>query len=124
LPAQHLHLHGNAWHLPPEALWAIGYSVIFQTIIGYCAQAWALRYAESSLVALYATMQPVSATAISCMVLSFGWSPPGVLAWPGREMSGAVLIIIGLMVTVPRNSSAKTGSKASIEESLLAADTA
>merc|ERR1712228_1033297 len=68
---------GDAWVLPPDALWAVGYSVIVQTLIGYCAQAWALRFAGSSLVALYATMQPVAATAVSCSLLAAGVDPRG-----------------------------------------------
>jgi len=113
---------GDAWHLPAEAVGAIGYSVVFQTIIGYCAQemqfrhrghhrlelllAWALRYAESSLVALYAVMQPITAAVMSCVLLSMGINPHNALAWPGREMRGAVLVIIGLMVAVPGGLSA------------------
>merc|ERR1712039_428377 len=93
--------NGDAWHFPDEALWAVGYSVVVQTLMGYCAQAWALRFAESSLVTLYATMQPVAATIISCALLSMGINPHGALVWPGREMIGAVLIVVGLLVTVP-----------------------
>jgi len=90
--------HGSAWHLPPPALLAIGYSVVVQTIVGYLAQAWALRYAESSLASLYATAQSIMAAALCCLLLALDFNPGGALKWPGREMLGGVLIVAGLLV--------------------------
>lgn len=90
---------GSAWHLPPSALWAVAYSAVFQTIIAYCAQAWALRYAESSLASLYATAQPIMAAICTCAFLLVGFNPGGVLDWPGKEMLGALPIVAGLFVS-------------------------
>lgn len=98
---------GNPWRLPPDAVWAIVYSVVFQTIVGYCAQAWALRYADSSLVALYSATQPIFATLLSCALLVLGIDPRGSLSWPGIEMSGSVLIVLGLLVTISGSLSSK-----------------
>lgn len=89
---------GNPWHVPFEALWAIAYSVIFQTMVAYVAQAWALRYAPASLASFYATAQPIMAAFVTCSLLIIGCNPGGVLEWPGAEMSGAFLIIAGLVV--------------------------
>jgi drug/metabolite transporter (DMT)-like permease len=98
--------HGDPWHLPPQALWSVAYSIVFQTVVGYCAQAWALCYAESSLVALYATIQPITASVFTCALLACGFNPHGVLRWPGKEMIGALLIIIGLMIVECRRNDA------------------
>lgn len=89
---------GNPWHVPAAAYIAIGYSVVFQTIIAYCCQAWALRYSPASLASLYATAQPVVAAFVTCSFLFVGFNPGGVLFWPGHEMIGAVLIILGIMI--------------------------
>lgn len=89
---------GNAWHFQPEALWAVGYSVIIQTLVGYVAQAWALRVADASLASLYATAQPIMAAALVCLLLISSINPHDALRWPGKEMFGAVLIIAGLFV--------------------------
>merc|ERR1712151_601147 len=70
---------GDAWHVPLEALWAIAYSVIFQTIVAYVAQAWALRFAPASLASFYATTQPVMAALITCSLLLLGCNPGGAL---------------------------------------------
>eukprot|EP00928_Gymnodinium_smaydae_P028088 TRINITY_DN21519_c0_g1_i1.p1 TRINITY_DN21519_c0_g1~~TRINITY_DN21519_c0_g1_i1.p1 ORF type:complete len:398 (-),score=53.81 TRINITY_DN21519_c0_g1_i1:50-1108(-) len=91
--------NGNAWHVPPKALMGVLYSVLFQTLIGYLAQAWALRYAESTLAALYATAQPIVAAALTCLLLWSGMDTGGVLQWPvSGELLGAILIIAGLVV--------------------------
>merc|ERR1712183_437242 len=90
---------GDAWRLPPQALPCIGYSVVFQTILGYVSQAWALRRAESSVASLWATAQPVVTACVTCMLLTCGINPGSVLEWPGRELFGAALIVAGLCVT-------------------------
>lgn len=109
---------GNAWHLPPQALWAVGYSVVFQTLLGYVSQAWALRHAESSLASLYATMQPLMAAIVTCALLLCGINPNGVLHWPRHELVGALWIVAGLLVaeccggpatTVPNDVSSACG---------------
>mmetsp|Transcript_11389 Transcript_11389/g.28742 ORF Transcript_11389/g.28742 Transcript_11389/m.28742 type:complete len:382 (-) Transcript_11389:36-1181(-) len=90
--------NGDPWHVPPSALLSITYSVIFQTIIAYLAQAWALRYAPASLASLYATAQPIMAAAVTILLLVVGLNPGGVLGYPGFEMVGAFFIITGLIV--------------------------
>mmetsp|Transcript_87477 Transcript_87477/g.171110 ORF Transcript_87477/g.171110 Transcript_87477/m.171110 type:complete len:142 (+) Transcript_87477:2-427(+) len=88
--------NGAAWRVPPSALWSILYSVIFQTLVAYCAQAWALRYAPASLASFYATAQPIMAALVTCTLLVFGYNPGGVLHWPSYELLGGALIIAGL----------------------------
>ena len=82
---------GSAWHLPPSALWAVAYAVVFQTLVGYLAQAWALRHAEASLASLYATAQPIAAALLTCALLLLGLNPGGVLVWPGLEIASEVI---------------------------------
>jgi len=90
--------NGDPWHVPPSALWSIAYSVAFQTLVAYCAQAWALRYAPASLASFYATAQPIMAALVTCTLLLFGYNPGGVLQWPSYEMFGGGLIVAGLAV--------------------------
>mmetsp|Transcript_170688 Transcript_170688/g.542298 ORF Transcript_170688/g.542298 Transcript_170688/m.542298 type:complete len:176 (-) Transcript_170688:108-635(-) len=90
--------NGDPWHVPPSALYAIAFSVVFQTIVAYCAQAWALRYAPASLASLYATAQPIMAALVTCTFLLVGFNPSDLLHWPGRENIGAAFIIAGLLV--------------------------
>jgi len=98
---------GSAWHFKPEALWAVGYSVIIQTLVGYLAQAWALRVADASLASLYATAQPIMAAALVCLLMLGSINPGDALRWPGKEMFGAVLIIAGLFVYAGHSSQLK-----------------
>lgn len=90
--------HGNPWRFPPRALLTVTYSVVFQTVLGFLSQAWALRFAEPSTASLYATVQPIAATGTTCALLLLGINPGGVLTWPGWEMLGGLLIGLGLIV--------------------------
>merc|ERR1712107_979303 len=58
-----------AWP-PRQAVWSIFYAVLFQMLIGYCAQAWALRYVDSSWASLYTTLQPVMVYLVNKVLLS------------------------------------------------------
>jgi len=89
----------SPWRLRPKALWPIGYAVVVQTIMGYLCMAWALRFAESYLASLYATAQPVMAAAVTALFLLCDFNPGHVLRRPGYELIGAVLIILGLLVS-------------------------
>lgn len=99
--------NGDPWHLPASALWAVAYSVVVQTLLGYCAQAWALRYAESSTAAVYSTTQPIVAAVVTCVMLGVGFNPGGALDWPGEEMVGALLVIFGLLAVVRSEASGR-----------------
>mmetsp|Transcript_89551 Transcript_89551/g.187086 ORF Transcript_89551/g.187086 Transcript_89551/m.187086 type:complete len:378 (+) Transcript_89551:242-1375(+) len=90
--------NGDPWHVPGRALYAITYSVIFQTIIAYVCQAWALRFAPASLASLYATAQPIMAALVTVLLLIIGFNPSNLLHWPGLENVGAFFIIAGLLV--------------------------
>eukprot|EP00747_Dinoflagellata_sp_TGD_P023249 gnl/TRDRNA2_/TRDRNA2_129672_c1_seq2.p1 gnl/TRDRNA2_/TRDRNA2_129672_c1~~gnl/TRDRNA2_/TRDRNA2_129672_c1_seq2.p1 ORF type:complete len:323 (+),score=46.37 gnl/TRDRNA2_/TRDRNA2_129672_c1_seq2:67-1035(+) len=93
--------HGNVWHMPEGAVLAVAYSVVFQTITAYALQAWALKYAESSAVSLYASAQPLMGNGLVCLMLVMGLNPGGVFRWPGLELLGAPLIILGLVLSSP-----------------------
>merc|ERR1712039_823741 len=93
---------------PTSALFAIAYSVVFQTIVAYCMQAWALRFAPASLASMYATAQPIMAALVTCFLLLIGFNPGNALKWPGAEMSGAVFIIAGLLIASYANRFADT----------------
>lgn len=54
--------------LPAEAWLAILYVVLFTTFFAYLLNTWALKYMSSSVVAIYAYLQPVFATMIAVWV--------------------------------------------------------
>ncbi|WP_040664656.1 DMT family transporter [Nafulsella turpanensis] len=54
--------------LPANAWMAILYVVLFTTFFAYLLNTWALKYMSSSVVAIYAYMQPVFATMIAVWI--------------------------------------------------------
>jgi len=55
--------------IPPRAWVALAIVIIGPTVIGYMLQAWALTYAESSVVAAYTYVQPVLTTMMAAAFL-------------------------------------------------------
>jgi drug/metabolite transporter (DMT)-like permease len=59
-----------AWHPTPSGLGALAYLVIFGSIVGYTAYAYALRHTSATLVGTYAYVNPVVAVILGWLVLS------------------------------------------------------
>ncbi|HMG18876.1 MAG TPA: EamA family transporter [Gemmatimonadales bacterium] len=59
----------SAWHLSPRGLGAIAYLVVFGSILGYSAYAYALRYASATIVGTYAYVNPVIAVLLGWLLL-------------------------------------------------------
>jgi drug/metabolite transporter (DMT)-like permease len=55
--------------ISPRAWLALGAVIIGPTVIAYLLQAWALRHAESSFVAVYTYVQPILATILGAIFL-------------------------------------------------------
>jgi drug/metabolite transporter (DMT)-like permease len=112
LPIAAVPLAREQWtQITPRAWLSLAFVIIGPTIIAYLLQAWALRHADSSVVAAYTYVQPVLATLLGVIFLNetlqanvlvaaamiFGgvWlassrgggTPPGQP--PGRRRSGA-----------------------------------
>jgi drug/metabolite transporter (DMT)-like permease len=60
----------RSWHLTPRGLGAIAYLVVFGSIIGYSAYAYALRHASATIVGTYAYVNPVIAVLLGWLLLA------------------------------------------------------
>ena len=81
------------WSAIPERAWiALGLVIIGPTVAAYLLNAWALRYAESSLVAAYSYLQPVITTILAAIFLGEHIRPvaivAGALIFTGVYVSG------------------------------------
>jgi drug/metabolite transporter (DMT)-like permease len=61
----------SAWVVRPQAWIALTYSILFSTMVSYFLIAWAHQRTSSTLVAVYNTIQPVSAAFLSFLFLGF-----------------------------------------------------
>jgi drug/metabolite transporter (DMT)-like permease len=70
LPVSAWSLARQEWAAIPAGAWiSLGLVILGPTVGAYLLNAWALRYAESSLVAAYTYLQPVMATILAAMFL-------------------------------------------------------
>jgi drug/metabolite transporter (DMT)-like permease len=81
------------WSAIPERAWiALGLVIIGPTVAAYLLNAWALTYAESSLVAAYSYLQPVITTILAAIFLGEHIRPvaivAGALIFTGVYVSG------------------------------------
>jgi drug/metabolite transporter (DMT)-like permease len=60
---------GPAWRFETRPMLALGYLVIFGSIVGYTAYAYALRHASATLVGTYAYINPVVAVLLGWLIL-------------------------------------------------------
>ena len=59
----------RAWHLTPRGAGATAYLVVFGSIVGYSAYAYALRHASATVVGTYAYVNPVIAVLLGWLLL-------------------------------------------------------
>ena len=59
----------RVWHLSARGLGAFAYLVVFGSILGYSAYAYALRYASATIVGTYAYVNPVIAVLLGWWLL-------------------------------------------------------
>lgn len=80
-------LSGEAaqWHATTRGLGALAYLVVFGSIIGFTAYAYALRYASATVVGTYAYVNPVVAVLLGWLVLDE--------AITGRTIAAMILIL-------------------------------
>jgi drug/metabolite transporter (DMT)-like permease len=82
---------GSRWHLSTTGLGALVYLILFGSIVGYTAYAYALRHASATIVGTYAYVNPVVAVLLGWLVLHEAvtlrtWASMGLIL-------GAVLMI-------------------------------
>jgi drug/metabolite transporter (DMT)-like permease len=59
----------SRWQLTPKGVGAIGYLVVFGSILGYSAYTYALRHASPTIVGTYAYVNPVIAVLLGWLIL-------------------------------------------------------
>lgn len=101
----------SRWHLSPRGLGAFAYLVVFGSILGYSAYAYALKHASATVVGTYAYVNPVIAVLL-------GWL---LLAEPitGRTLVAMGLILVAVLwiqlshkVTFPKGAKAANTAEA------------
>lgn len=98
----------GAWHLHARGAVALGYLVVFGSIVGYSAYGYALRYAPATIVGTYAYVNPVIAVLLGWMFLS-------------EPITGRMIVAIGMIlaavvwIQVAHRTSAVIGKRSSVE---------
>ncbi|KAJ1455642.1 hypothetical protein M885DRAFT_463954 [Pelagophyceae sp. CCMP2097] len=59
----------GGWHVPPEALPALAYWIIFQSVLAYQLMTWANKFVSASLVSAYSVLQPVTSASLTATIL-------------------------------------------------------
>jgi drug/metabolite transporter (DMT)-like permease len=83
-------LHEPWRAIPPNAWWSLAFVIAGPTIAAYLMNAWALKYAESSVVAAYTYLQPVFAVILAAIFLQEQIRPIALLA--GAMIVGGVYV--------------------------------
>jgi drug/metabolite transporter (DMT)-like permease len=81
----------GAWRLSPNGMGALAYLIVFGSIVGFTAYAYALRHASATVVGTYAYVNPVVAVLLGWLVLNEAITTRTVLAM--GLILGAVLMI-------------------------------
>ncbi|MFD6970386.1 EamA family transporter [Streptomyces sp. NPDC059979] len=94
-------LRGEQRGLDPAAFstasWlALGYLVLFGSLVGFTAYVWLLQAAPLSLVSTYAYVNPVVAVALGALILD------EALTWPILVGGGIVVAAVGVIVSTER----------------------
>ena len=102
-------LFGEAGHIDPatfslRSLVALGYLVVFGSLVAFTAYSWLLQHAPVSLVATYAYVNPVVAVLLGALVLAEPVTPSIVL--------GAAIIIAAVAFIVTREGARQRAARA------------
>lgn len=99
-------------HVSTKSLLALGYLIVFGSIVAYTAYTWLLKHASASLVSTYAYVNPVVAVAL-------GWALAGESVTQWTLISAAIIICSVVLITLPKRRAARrlpssAGSQASV----------
>jgi drug/metabolite transporter (DMT)-like permease len=121
----------GVWTIPPgAAVWALVYFVVFNSVAAYAILTWANQFATGTLVMGYSVLQPVTAAALTAVLLYMGIYPTcvGSLGQQQQQQScldppdasalfGMVGVLGGLgLVILTEPTKAVLGGKASYKE--------
>lgn len=79
----------GAWQMTPASLGALGYLIVFGSIIGFTAYGYALRHASATVVGTYAYVNPVVAVLLGALLLHEELS--------GRKLVAMAVILLAVL---------------------------
>ena len=97
----------HAADVSPGTWWKVVYVILVPTLFTYLVNAWALRHAPASLVAIYIYLQPVVATALAVAFLGEVITP--------RLMVAAAFVFVGIGLVTFRRKPAPITSAPSVD---------
>jgi drug/metabolite transporter (DMT)-like permease len=100
----------SSWHLSLKGVGAIAYLVVFGSILGYSAYAYALRHASATIVGTYAYVNPVIAVLLGWLLLSEPITARTIVA-----MTLIVVAVVWIQLSHKIGFAAKTAPRASQE---------
>src|SRR5258705_1522713 len=100
----------SSWHLSLKGLGAIAYLVVFGSIFGYSAYAYALRHASATVVGTYAYVNPVIAVLLGWLLLAEPITARTVVA-----MSLIIIAVVWIQLSHKVRFAAKGAPRASEE---------
>jgi drug/metabolite transporter (DMT)-like permease len=93
---------GSSWRVPPGAVLALLYWIVFNSVIAYLMMTWGNKYADPSKVLAYTALQPATSATLSAVIIKAGYT--GGLRMPGSNAFGIIFIVIGLALIIYDNS--------------------
>ncbi len=106
------HLEPSTWST--SSLLAMGYLVVFGSLIAFTAYSWLLQNAPVSLVATYAYVNPVVAVFLGALILAEPVTP--------SILVGAAIIVAAVAFIVTREGARQRAARAAAASSLAAAE--
>ena len=88
--------HGDGWSVPSESLLAIGYWVLFGSVIAYFLATWGNQYVDATMVTAYFTVQPIASVLASIAIIATTPPPHMGMEGPGLQDLGALGIFAGV----------------------------
>lgn len=109
---------GEPWQVAPAAistksLLALGYLIVFGSIVGYTAYTWLLRHAPPALATTYAYVNPIIA-----VLLGWAFAGESITIW--TLISSAIIVSSVVLITLPGRKPAVTATP--VSEALRMAD--
>ena len=107
-------LCGNGWQIPPGALWALAYLIVFVSALAYALITWGNQHIAGSTVSAFFAFQPIASATAASLVVKLSAPPHYGLAYPGVEhVAGAVGVLGGLWLIISEASTSTKSTKRS-----------
>lgn len=94
-------LCGNGWQIPPGAVWALAYWIVFVSAIAYALITWGNQHIPGSTVSAFFAFQPIAAAVAASLVVKLSEPPHHGLEYPGVEhLVGSLGVLGGLALII------------------------